>query len=654
VDARYPDRTVSGAGEPAAPVPEPRWELDAGRLYLVLPDGKRLLPTAAEIFRAEFKDSFIVEGHAAPRPSADLPGTGFSRFPLEARIRLTAPSEDLSRSASCAVELTDGARTVPAVDPDAEYVLTGDQWSPVATETVAEVTAFLRSAGISAPGPITLRQYLDLVRSHPPRLTVDEAPGDEPAPPPAPQAGRPAGSLLSIPLYPYQEAGVARLMRLSNEDLGALLADEMGLGKTAQAIALITVRARSDRGPALIISPATLIENWRRELARFAPDLRVSLHLGGQRTGFPSVMRGFDAVVTSYDTAVRDLSLLRMIDWGVVVLDEAQAIKSPDIRRTIALKQLPRRTAVAMTGTPVENRLQDLWSIVDFVLPGLLGSLSDFNGEFTDTSADAARLEPLVRPLIIRRRICEVARDLPERIYIPQPVELAPRAAEEYEKVRQQTHRQYGAAASLVALTRLRMFCAHPFLLGGAGGDPAEASSKYARLVELLEEISASREKVILFTSYNGMTDMLVSDLPARLGLPTLWLDGRVAVEERQQIVDAFGATPGPAALILNPRAAGTGLNITAATHVIHYNLEWNPAVEDQATARAHRIGQSRPVTVHRLFHPSTVEEVIDQRVSRKRELAQTAVVGAPLDEADYTDILRALQVSPARIENTR
>ena len=266
---------------------------------------------------------------------------------------------------------------------------------------------------------------------------------------------------------------------------------------------------------------------------------------------------------------------------------------------------------------------------------------------YADNVADAAALEPLVTPLILRRRVADVAGDLPRRIDIPQPVELSEQGAVRYEALRAQILTEYGAAATLVALTKLRMYCAHPFLIDGHEGDPPFHSTKYARLVEILDEIFANGEKVLIFTSYTKMADILFDDIKTRYSLPCDVIDGRTPVAERQPTIDRFGLVVGAAALILNPRAAGTGLNITAANHVIHYNLEWNPAVEDQATARAHRRGQVLPVTVHRLFHPGTVEEVIDQRTQRKRAVASEAVIGTEGRGGDLSDIMRAIQLSP-------
>jgi SNF2 family DNA or RNA helicase len=531
-----------------------------------------------------------------------------------------------------------------------DQILVGRDWFPLSTEQMQEIIDVLNTAGITTLGCISLKQYLGILQQQSQLTMVTEAPAAPPAAPLINPSARQRPPGLSAKLYAYQQTGFEWLSRIADEGLGCILGDEMGLGKTIQIIALLLRETTAGRKPSLVIAPATLLENWRREIVRFAPSLSTCIHLGQERTGFPKMLRLFDIVVTSYETAMRDISILEMIDWNVVVLDEAQAIKTPTAQRTVTIKTLPRRTGVAVSGTPVQNRLRDIWSLIDFAIPGFLGTLNEFEARYADNVGDAATLEPLVTPLILRRHVSDVAGDLPERIDIPQPVELSEESALRYEELRADIAAEYGSAATLVALTRLRMYCTHPFLVDGLGHDPLLSSTKYARLVEILDEIFENGEKVLVFTSYTQMTDILLSDIRRRYAVPCAVIDGRTPVAGRQPIIDRFGQVMTAAALILNPKAAGTGLNITAANHVVHYNLEWNPAVEDQATARAYRRGQIRPVTVHRLFHPGTVEEVIDERTQRKRAIAAGAVVGTEGQEEDLADIVRALQLSPVLV----
>jgi SNF2 family DNA or RNA helicase len=434
-----------------------------------------------------------------------------------------------------------------------------------------------------------------------------------------------------------------------SEGLGGLLADEMGLGKTLQVIAAIADPIKTLGTPILVIAPGSLLENWIREFRKFAPQLQTLKHHGFDRTGRPADLANFDVVVTSYDTVIRDNSLFMMITWAAIVCDEAQYIRNPESLRARSVKKLRRNAAIAVTGTPVENRLTDLWSIMDFILPDYLGTLEKFQKDYPDDYDGAARIEHVASPVMLRRRISEVAQDLPERIDIPQIVELCDAEVRTYDNIRAQILSEYGASATLVALTKLRMFCAHPWIVDGTqrGGELTEFE-KYARLIDILEEIFAAREKVILFTAYTAMTDLIVADIPQRFTVFTGAIDGRLPIDDRQPLIDKFSAIQGPALLVLNPRAGGAGLNITAANHVIHYTLEWNPALEDQASARAHRRGQTRPVTVHRLFCAGTVEEVINDRLSRKRTIADAAVVGIRGEIGDYGDIIAALQKTPA------
>ena len=430
-------------------------------------------------------------------------------------------------------------------------------------------------------------------------------------------------------------------------NLGCILADEMGLGKTIQVIAVL-MKERMLNKPDLIICPATLITNWIREFKKFTTGIKILPHRGYERTGFPSILEGVDIVITSYDTALRDIQLLKMVDWKTIILDEAQAIKNPEALRSISIKQLSRDSVIAMTGTPLENRLLDLWSICDMAIPGLLGTRSDFDILFGDDRASALRFEALVSPVMLRRTVDEVAEDLPEKIDIPQVLTMSPSSSDLYEVVRKESRDNYDHGGGLASLVYLRMFCCHPLLVdAGHASRILESSEKYQRFNEILEEIFENNQKALIFTSFTRMIDLMIHDIKQRYNVFCQRIDGRVSVSERLNIVDEFSSYSGPAVLVLNPRAGGTGLNITAANHVIHYNPEWNPAIEDQATARAHRLGQERPVMVHRLYFENTIEEVIEERLTRKRQLANYAVVGVDGSDDNKMDILKALRISP-------
>lgn len=641
-----------GSEENVAPNdhPSPHWEVSGNVLMLALPDGSHVTPSADEIYRV------AVEGAASDRlPSrvvpTGLPAISFSRFPLLLEIRIEASeggdagglrATTYAKGDNIAIRLLDVSSRV------ADHVVADGEWYPLARGALEEAQEILRRVEVPATGEINLRQYLTLLQLASTHPTIQDHAGD------AASALRqrasegerlPAGFVGT--LYPYQRDGWRWLELVSSQGIGGILADEMGLGKTVQIAALLAAEADANRTPCLVVATGTLLENWRRELAKFAPRASVLVHQGSERTGLPREIRTFNVVVTSYDTLVRDFSLFRTIEWNIVVLDEAQAIKNSETKRSAAAKRIPRRVGIAVTGTPVENRLSDLWSIADFALPGFLGERSAFEKAFANDDHGAEALEPFVSPILLRRKVADVAADLPGRIDIPQALSLTDEQAAAYEEMRRSIVAEYGASATLVSLTRLRMFCAHPSLLDSKADDPVAVSAKYERLCEILEEIIASGEKAIIFTSYNAMSDLLAEDIGRRFTIPTALIDGRTAFEERQPTVDRFGAVAGSAVLVLNPRAAGTGLNITAANHVIHYNLEWNPAVEDQASARAYRRGQTRPVTVHRLFYADTVEEVIDRRLTLKRSLAGRAVVGIDGADDNLADIAAALASSP-------
>ena len=531
-----------------------------------------------------------------------------------------------------------------------DHIVVDDVWYNL-YQNYQDVQAALDKASVSELGRINIRQYIEIkkyaetcsgveiedkaeqvLETHPPKELVYTAPTG-----------------LTADLYPYQEQGYQWLRFIVDAHCGCILGDEMGLGKTLQIIALITEQKQLKMGQCLVIAPVSLLENWKREFEKFTEGLRVYIHHGATRTGFFSELLDFDVVIISFNTAVSDLSLLKMISWNLVVVDEAQNIKNPSALRTKAIKQIPCRTAIAVTGTPFENHVKDLWSLMDFIAPGSFGSLSDFLNEFTDDLDGAQRLEPYLTPLMLRRRVSDVAKDLPERIDIPQVLEMNPSEIDEYEQQRADIITEFnGHNATLPMLIKLRMYCTHPSLVdNNEYSDPAFCSKKYQRLCELLDEIIALNEKAILFTSYNRMFEILEKDIPSRFGIPVMSINGSTPAGSRQEIVDRFSALQGAALLVLNPRAAGTGLNITAATRVIHYNLEWNPSLEDQASARAYRRGQKKTVFVYRLFYRNTVEEVINDRIERKRSMFDAAVIGTDGSSENKEDIIRALMISP-------
>ena len=462
---------------------------------------------------------------------------------------------------------------------------------------------------------------------------------------------------LNARLFPYQARGVRWMHQTASRTGGLVLADQMGLGKTLQIIALLLLDPPAISSPALVICPTSLIANWVREIEKFAPSLEVLVHRGPRRTGVFRGLQKANVVVTTYDTMVNDIAIFNAFEWAWVICDEAQAIKNPDSNRRQEIRTIPCRKTIPMTGTPVENSLLDLWSLVDFAVPGLLGARSHFEVAYPDTVHAAKALNAITDPIILRRRVAEVAGDLPERIDIDLPVELDDSLALHYRRVREQTMERYPVAGALVATLQLQLFCAHPWLRARdpSDEDGSEAAieredllplvtPKMERLVNILREAFESDRKVIVFALFNRLGDLFKeASAPANT---VYWdaINGSTLQSDRQAIIDRFSAHNGPGCLVLNPKAAGAGLNITAATVVIHYTPVWNPALEEQASARAHRRGQTLPVTVYRLFYEDTVERVMLDRSKWKQELGNEIT---PVSTRDGEDIRRALSIEP-------
>jgi len=453
---------------------------------------------------------------------------------------------------------------------------------------------------------------------------------------------KPSG--LRAALRPYQLAGLQWLRLLAGLGLGACLADDMGLGKTIQLLALLLEQPRgSARQPSLLILPASLLANWKAEIERFAPSLRVYfLHpsmgcrLPPAETGLgPAELESTDAVLTTYGMVLRQ-PWLESVQWNLLVLDEAQAIKNPGARQTRAVKRLKARARIALTGTPVENNLSDLWSLFDFLCPGLLGTASRFK-EFVKRleSREGERYAPLrslVRPYLLRRLKTDrsVITDLPDKTEVRAFCGLTRAQAalyratvEELEAGLRETEGIQRRGLILATLLKLKQVCNHPAHLRGEGRWPPQDSGKLARLAELGSQLAARQDRALVFTQFREAVEPLASFLAGVFGRSGLVLHGGTPVKQRRRIVEAFQAEDGPPFFVLSLKAGGTGLNLTAATHVIHFDRWWNPAVENQATDRAFRIGQKRNVLVHKFVCRGTVEEKIDALIEQKTALAR-------------------------------
>jgi SNF2 family DNA or RNA helicase len=451
---------------------------------------------------------------------------------------------------------------------------------------------------------------------------------------------------LAVDPYPYQVIGIEWLTSQKKLGLkGAILGDVMGLGKTLQAIGFITKNVNAGLQNNLVICPATLIDNWRKEIEKFSPELKVLTHFGQYRSGIPSGLVNYDVVVTSYDALVADHAILRAINWNIVILDEAQQIKNPEAKRTLRSKSLPREFGLAISGTPLENRLRDIWSLSDFAQPGLFGTEDSFSNEFESSSSGAIEVNRILRSIMLRRKLSDIDHQLPEKIVKDYPLRWPEELNEIYERVRKEALAEFAHAGGLVATGRLRKLTTHPILMDvGPQNDLLALCPKYALTVDILEELFASNEKCLIFASYREIMDRFSNDLIHRFPKSFVEiLDGRTEMSDRQPLVERFNKFEGSGVLICNPIVAGAGLNITGANHVIHYNLEWNPAKEDQATFRVYRNGQLKETFIHRLFYASTIDEVIDERIQLKRGLADLS-----LDKlVTQDDYLAGLQISP-------
>ena len=470
---------------------------------------------------------------------------------------------------------------------------------------------------------------------------------------------------LKTALRPYQSAGVGWLRRLCDLGLGACLADDMGLGKTIQTLALLLGRKeQQSRRTSLLIVPASLIGNWCAEIERFAPGLRAlvahpsamtskELHALSSRD-----ISDQDVVITSYGFIAR-LPWAASFDWDLLILDEAQAIKHPLAKKTRTVKALRSHNRIVLTGTPVENRLSDLWSLFDFINPGLLGSAKTFK-TFSKRLDDRGKsryapLRKLIRPYILRRLKTDrsIIHDLPDKTEVSAYCSLTKKQAALYQEsvnvLSEQLEQLDGIqrrGVVLAFLTRFKQICNHPSQWLGDNEYRPEDSGKFARIGELCETMAARQEKVLVFTQYRAMTEPLSAFLAEVFGRPGLVLDGRVAVKKRMNLVKRFQEDEQLPFFILSLKAGGTGLNLTAASQVIHFDRWWNPAVEAQATDRAFRIGQKKNVLVHQFVCRGTVEEKIESLIQGKKRMSAEVLEGGAdtllteLDDRQLLDIV--------------
>lgn len=462
-------------------------------------------------------------------------------------------------------------------------------------------------------------------------------------------------STLQTELRDYQLDGFRWMARLAEWGAGACLADDMGLGKTIQAIAILLHRAEA--GPALIVAPTSVTSNWVAELQRFAPTLRVQMFGEGDRDQMLAGLNGRDVVICGYGLLHNESERLHAVAWQTLILDEAQAIKNIATQRSQAAMGLQADFRIILTGTPVENHLGELWNLFEFINPGLLGGISDFQQQYAipierdGADLERRRLKRLISPFILRRTKSQVLSELPSRTEVTLQVELSPEEAALYEALRQRAMEKLAAAAKdskpgtqhlqiLAEIMRLRRACCHPRLVLES---TEIAGSKLALFSKTIDELVANRHKVLVFSQFVDHLSILKEELDAK-GVSYQYLDGSTPGKNRKSIVDAFQAGEGDVFLI-SLKAGGVGLNLTAADYVIHMDPWWNPAVEDQASDRAHRMGQQRPVTIYRMITRGTIEERISQLHTQKRNLADSLLEGTDISgKLTADDLLRLIR----------
>ncbi|HTO01349.1 MAG TPA: DEAD/DEAH box helicase, partial [Microthrixaceae bacterium] len=470
---------------------------------------------------------------------------------------------------------------------------------------------------------------------------------------------------LTAELRPYQRSGSAWLSEMLNLGFGGVLADDMGLGKTVQLIAVHLHRQDVSTAPTLVICPAGLVGNWQREFQKFAPGVVVHRYHGSDRS--LGTISANEVVITTYGIMRRDVDLLSTREWGMVVADEAQQVKNPNSATARALRRIPAVSRVAMTGTPVENRLSELWALLDWTTPGLLGGMDNFQRTIAipvERERDpiaTTRFAHLIAPFVLRRRKDdpEVIPDLPPKTETDHPVSLTTEQAGLYrgtvEDILAAIQKSEGIQRRgmvLKLITALKQICNHPAQYLRETGPLSGRSGKLLVFEELIDAITEAGDSTLVFTQYVKMGDLLMTRL-SEMGVKAEFLHGSLSLDKRGDMVDRFqdGGFP---VLVVSLKAGGTGLNLTKATHVIHYDRWWNPAVENQASDRVWRIGQDRPVQIHRLISEGTIEDRIATLLNQKSALAES-VVGrsgeAWLTEMSDSELADLVQLSSGGLE---
>uniref|UniRef100_UPI0040476B36 DEAD/DEAH box helicase n=1 Tax=Yoonia sp. TaxID=2212373 RepID=UPI0040476B36 len=461
---------------------------------------------------------------------------------------------------------------------------------------------------------------------------------------------------MRVELYDYQKKGFNWIKSMFRSQSGVLLADDMGLGKTAQVLAFLTDGfSKGVLRRTLIVVPNSLLANWSREISKFTEGFKPYIHWGSDRVGFPQQLENHSIVITTYATVSNDESLFDELKFDVLVCDEASLLKNPESKRAKAINALNYRFSIAITGTPFENSLMDLWSLTNIVSKNFLGTYESFRSRYHGVKLDEISvldikaLESSVNEIMLRRLKSEVLDDLPDKIDIY--IALTPNDSETFiynhliDEIKASSD---GSALALIS--HLRKFTAHPYLYGNdilsrRFSEMREASAKFNHLSKIIESVIFAGEKALVFANHKDLLEGMRQEFAQQFRIPCFKIDGTVSVAERQSVIDAFEAAKGSSVLFLNPITAGMGLNITAANHVVHFSRQWNPALEQQATARSFRNGQTKSVNAYYLFYANTIEEVIHERLNIKQNLSSSIITPSVDQEVDalYLELIKEL-----------
>ncbi|MGV3488541.1 MAG: DEAD/DEAH box helicase [Tuberibacillus sp.] len=552
------------------------------------------------------------------------------------------------------------------------FIRRGDEWVELPLDQLNAVYAHLRSSQTTLKKEAKLSDALRLSLTQKgledEDITVDLAPNVEDF---LQSIIKRPDKNIAVPgdlkgeLRPYQKRGYTWLAHLQDKGVGGCLADDMGLGKTIQTITyLLRNKENLPEHPALIVCPTSVIGNWAQEIEKFAPSLKVYVHHGTNRLdeeAFQEQRKHFDIVITSYTLTVKDAVWMREVEWSSLILDEAQAIKNPAAKKSQQLRRFQAQHRIALTGTPIENRLEELWSIMDFLNPGYLGSLTAFRREFINPieskhdEGKAQLLKRLIQPFLLRREKTDkrIIRDLPDKDELKIYCHLSEEQASLYQSVVDHLMTEMASAKGiqrkgliLSTLTKLKQVCNHPSLLT-RDDNVSTASGKMEKFLKLLAPIIEDNESALVFTQYVRMGDLLKKVIQKQFpGCPVYFLNGSVPMKKRDEMIKAFQSEQGKGVFILSLKAGGFGLNLTNANHVIHYDRWWNPAVEEQATDRTYRIGQKRDVHVYKLISEGTLEKRIDDLIEKKKGLAYQ-ILGSgeswvtEMDDQQILDLIR-------------